>query len=607
MSERALDVSGLTVSYRRSDGSENAVVWKADFVLERGRVLGLAGESGCGKSTLALAALGYRASGASISSGTAVLGGELDLLALPTRGLRSIWGKRVAYVAQSSATALNPATTIGKQLAEPLVLHCGLRGPELAQRQLELLEQIGLPEARRALKRYPHEFSGGQQQRIAIAIALSCRPEVLILDEPTTGLDVTTQARISELLRSLLREAGTATLYVSHDVGLLSTIADRLAVMYAGEVVEEAPAREVIGEPRHPYTRALLAAVPSVESRRGVAGIPGHPPASVIVDACAFTSRCSFSTDVCRRASPALEQVGGHNVRCFHWRELAATEVRTPAFELPTLNAGSLLEVTDLVCAYHKADHPAVDHVSFRVAAGETLGIVGESGSGKSTMLRGIAGLHPRSGGDILLAGDRLEPRASDRSRASLRAVQLVFQDPGSSLNPRQTVAEALGRTLRLREGKGARSVHKDEAAALISAVKLPAEMLQRYPGELSGGQAQRVALARAFAARPQLLLCDEVTSALDVSVQASILDLLMEMARDSGTAVVFVTHDLAVVRTITSRALVLKDGRLCEEGTTEQLFSHARHPYTRELIAAIPRIGAQGRPTAAVGKSPTT
>jgi peptide/nickel transport system ATP-binding protein len=589
MSEPVFEVEDLSVGYLRSDGHDNVVVWKAAFSLAPGSILGLAGESGCGKSTTALAAIGYRGPGSRILSGTAHLE-DVDLLALPSGKLRSIWGRRVAYVAQNATTALNPAIPVGRQLAQPLSRHLHLRGGELRDREVELLESVGIPNPPGALDRYPHQFSGGQQQRIAIAIALSCKPEVLILDEPTTGLDVTTQARISALLRSLVAETGAATLYVSHDLSLLSTVADRLAVMYAGEIVEEADSRAVARQPRHPYTQALLAAVPTA----------GRPPARVVLDSCSFAPRCPHALDACRDGYIELLDVGGgHMARCIRTDEIAARPVEASPLAAPEVSPESLLEVDEVWSQYAKAPTPAVRGVSFEIASGETLGIVGESGSGKSTLLRAIVGLHPPTGGVIRFRGVPLAAQAVKRPRALRRELQIVFQNPDSSLNPRHTVFEIVRRPIRLFRDDVRHSGERAAVIELLESVKLPTGLLHRYATELSGGQKQRIALARAFAARPSLLLCDEVTSALDVSVQATIIELIAELAARFGAAVIFVSHDLAVVRTIAGRALVMKNGEVCEQGETERLFVAPTHPYTRELLAAIPELDRAAVPAA--------
>jgi peptide/nickel transport system ATP-binding protein len=599
MTESAFQVEELTVGYTRSDGEDNIVVWNVGFELAPGEILGLAGESGCGKSTTALASIGYRAPGSRILSGSALLEG-VDLLKLPRGKLRSIWGRNVAYVAQNATTALNPAIPIGRQLAQPLTTHLHLRGDELRKRQIELLHEMRIPEPEVALSRYPFQFSGGQQQRIAIAIALSCTPKVLILDEPTTGLDVTTQARISGLLKSLVREWGLAALYVSHDLSLLSTVADRLAVMYAGEIIEESGSHAVARRPRHPYTQALLAAVPTAHSRNSVAGIPGRPPARVILDSCSFAPRCPHVVDACRSGYIELLEVGaGHLARCIRADEIAARPVEALPLASAQVSPEPLLEVDEVWSSYAKAPTPAVHGVSFQVAGGETLGIVGESGSGKSTLLRTIAGLHPPTSGTIRFRGTPLAANAVKRPRGLRRELQIVFQNPDSSLNPRHTVFEIVRRPIRLFRDDVRHSGERAAVTELLDSVKLPTGLLHRYATELSGGQKQRIALARAFAARPSVLLCDEVTSALDVSVQATIIELIAELAARFGTAVIFVSHDLAVVRTIAGRALVMRNGEVCEEGETEQLFVSPAHPYTRELLAAIPELDRAAVPAA--------
>jgi peptide/nickel transport system ATP-binding protein len=591
VSEVVLDVQDLSVGYVRRDGSINQVVSDVSFKLERGTILGLAGESGCGKSTTALAAIGYRSPGSRILSGKSRLDG-IDMLGISTPRLRRIWGSKVAYVAQSAALALNPAMTVGRQLAQPLAVHLGLRGAAARARQVELLEAMGLPDPAGAIRRYPFQFSGGQQQRIALAVALSCKPDVLILDEPTTGLDVTTQSRITRLLRALVTDFGLGCLYVSHDLALLGTLADRLAVMYAGELIEAGPADAVVSKQRHPYTQALLGAVPSVRRPRFVIGIPGRPPTSVVLDGCPYAPRCNYVLAACTGSRIALRDPGdGHVARCIRLEEIE--KLPTPGSELTPARGGKgvLLEAADVWCEYGGAAGPAVKGVNLVVHPAERVGIVGESGSGKSTLLRAIAGLHRPDRGSIRLRGAELAPTAVKRPRPVRREIQLVFQNPDSSLNPRHTILDIVARPIRLFRDDVPRAREREVVQELLDDVKLPRGLLYRYPAELSGGQRQRVALARAFAAKPSVLLCDEVTSALDVSVQATILELIAELSEQTETAVIWVSHDLAVVRTIANRALVMREGEVCEEGQTDELFAAARHPYTQELLSAIPEL----------------
>jgi peptide/nickel transport system ATP-binding protein len=589
----ALEADGVSVAYRRPDGSMVTVVSEVSLILEPGRIVGLAGESGCGKSTLALACLGAKPDGGAITSGRILVDG-IDLRTATPRTLRSLWGQHLAYLPQHPATALHPTMRVSAQLAAPINRHLGMRGRPLHDRVVALLDQVGIPDPQRALRRYPHEFSGGQQQRIALALALSCDPQVLILDEPTTGLDVTTQARIMALLRDVIARTGTATMHISHDLALLGTVADQLLVMYAGEIVESGATRDVLRDPRHPYTRALLAALPSVHEQRAVRGLAGRPPAGVVTDACAFAPRCSSVAAVCLTDHPILQPLAtGRKVRCVRHDRIDRIDTATrPAEPKPTAESTptSVLEIEELRCQYRKQPAPAVAGISLSITRGDTVAIVGESGSGKSTLLKAIAGLHPPRSGVVRFMGRELAPLARHRPQQMRREIQLVFQDPDSSLNPRHRVSEILSRPIRLFRSDVIRRDEDYAVAAALEEVGLAADVAQRYPDELSGGQRQRVAVARAFVTRPTLLLCDEITSALDVSVQATILELIAELTATFGTAVVFVSHDLAVVRTICRHAVVLRAGRICEEGPTTEIFSTPAHPYTKELIESIPR-----------------
>ncbi|MBT2534405.1 ABC transporter ATP-binding protein [Arthrobacter sp. ISL-48] len=593
----ALEVRGLSVGYGQRNGTLKEVVSDVEFVLERGKILGMAGESGCGKSTTALAAIGYRPGAMQVPAGQSKLG-DIDLLNIPLAQLRRIWGSKVVYMPQASSNGLTPALTIGRQMAEPMKIHLGLTGQANHDRQVELLKEVGVPNPEAALRRYPHQFSGGQQQRINLAIAISCNPEVLILDEPTTGLDVTTQARIVKLLKRVVQEHQTAALFVSHDLPLLAEVADRIAIMYAGQVIESGPATELISRPEHPYTRALLAAVPDATGTRALSGIPGAPPGVVVAGACPFVPRCQFSIKSCSESNPRLLPLRPtHNVRCLRAGEYETHSISDRPGALTVIeDSPPLLSVDDVWCEYGSRGRatPVVKGVTFSIAPGETLAFVGESGSGKSTLLRAIAGLHPRSSGEIGFDGATLAPDVGKRSRSVRRDVQIVFQNPDMSLNPRHDVMSLVTRPLQLFEPELSKAEREERVRKILADVNLPESMLHRYPSELSGGQKQRIAIARAFVTNPRLILADEITSALDVSVQAAILDLLSGLSAEHGTSVVFVTHDLAVVRAIAHRALVLQKGVVREIGPVAQLFESPADDYTRELVDAIPMFSPQ-------------
>ncbi len=587
-----LEIKGLSVRYSGAADSRFAI-WDVSLNLEPGSIVGLAGESGCGKSTTAKAAIAFQ-QGEEMIAGASLLGG-VDLLALSAPDRRRLWGNRVSYVSQSASLALNPALTVGRQLAQPLRRHLGLRGSALAKRQMELFELVQIPNPKEALKRYPFQFSGGQQQRVALAIALCCNPDVLILDEPTTGLDVTTQAHISTALRRIVDETCIAVLYVSHDLALLGGLSDRLAIMYAGQIVEEGPTAEVIRAPRHPYTKILLGLSPRLDDPRLVSGIPGIPPAGVVLNQCAFSPRCPYVQESCRSARVALEHFGeSHTARCVRANELGSVAPAPVAMsKTAAIGNGHLLIVDQLELTYRRATVKSVDKVSFRLREGERLGIVGESGSGKSSILKMIVGLVAPSDGYMRFDNTRLDGLAIDRPKSLCRDIQLIFQNPDASLNPRHTIRQILTRPLAAFRRELAA---KDREAVIrdgLERVRLPPSVIDRLPGELSGGQRQRIAIARAFLAQPRLLLCDEVTSALDVSVQATVLQMIAELSAESGVAVILVSHDLALVRTMADRTIVMRAGRIIEQQDSDALFINPQSDYTRELIAAIPKLNA--------------
>jgi peptide/nickel transport system ATP-binding protein len=580
-------VEGLSLGLRTGE----RVVEDVSFELGAGEILGLVGESGSGKTTTALALLGYTRAGIAVRGGSVEVGGE-QILGRDEKALRSLRGRVVSYVPQDPGGALNPSLRIGDAIMDVLRAHrSGEASNDSVRAALEAVE-LGTDPA--FVRRYPHQLSGGQQQRVAIAMACVCEPPVAVLDEPTTGLDVLTQDRIlTELLR-LRDEQQMAMVYVSHDLAVVAKMADRIVVMYAGRVVEDAPATEVIQRPRHPYTRALVAAIPDFRRPRALRGIPG---VSVGVgewpDGCSFAPRCEFVEPACEQAIPALDEVGPrHAVRCRRCAELAPA----PAPTLSTrgtareADARPLLEVTGLEARYRsgRAAFPAVRDVSFAIEAGSCVALVGESGSGKTTVGRCIAGLHEPSAGSISFGGAALAGAARSRPLDVRRRIQIVFQNPFESLNPRHHVEDSIARPLHVLRGLSRREAAV-EVGELLERVRLPRRVAKRFPTELSGGERQRVAIARALAPKPDLLICDEVTSALDVSVQAAVLELLQDLQRELGLSMLFITHNLGVVACVGDAVLVMDKGLLCETGPVAQVLEHPVHEYTRRLLEAAP------------------
>jgi len=601
----ALAARSLSVAYAVRKGTASQVLLDVSLELAPGRIVGLAGESGAGKSTLAVCLMGYR------TAGQQVLGGEVDLAGSSITGasvrrLRGLWGSRLAYLPQDTSTSLNPALTIGRHFAESLAKHEHLRHDAARRTAAQWLARVGIPGPGRALRRYPHQFSGGQQQRIAIALALCLEPAVLILDEPTTGLDVVTQAQVNALVVGLAREAGVAMLYVSHNLAMLATVCDDLAIMYAGQIVERGPVLSVYAAPQHPYTAALIAAVPTIESAEPPRGIPGIPRSTVAVGECCFLDRCPLRAEQCRTSIPMRAVGERHEARCVRAGErpgerqdtttagpAATREAAQAADAKPAAPSEPLLRVRDVSCTFggrgRDAAVRAVDHVSAEVLAGRTLGIAGESGSGKSTLLKVIAGLLRADSGEVTIQGRALAPSAARRSAADRRAIQIVFQNPDSTLNPRHTIAQSLERPLRLFEPGMSRAGRRARITEAMNQVRISPSLLDRYPRNLSGGQRQRIAIARALLADPVVLLCDEVTSALDVSVQASIVELLLDLRATRQLAMIFVTHDLGVLRSVADEVIVMQNGTVREQGEIAAVLRSPRDDYTRRLIDAIP------------------
>ncbi|HEV8308218.1 MAG TPA: ABC transporter ATP-binding protein [Methylomirabilota bacterium] len=605
-----LTVRDLRVSYRTGAGPVRAVKG-VSFVLPPGRVLGLVGESGSGKSTVALAVMGALFSEAEVT-GEVRFRGE-NLVGQPARELRRLWGRRLAMVFQDPTSTLNPVLTVGDQLVEVLVEHERLRRAEARARMLDLFAAVQLPNPAQLARRYPHQLSGGQQQRVSIATALACDPDLLVLDEPTTGLDVTTEARILDLVDSLRQRTAAGILYITHNLGVIARLADEVAVMYAGEIAEHGPVGPVFTRPRHPYTVGLLGCLPRVDrpaAARLLPAIEGTlPDPRAEVRACQFAPRCPLADARCRQEHPGwFEAAPDHRARCFYWDRVPPPDaVRAPAIAAAVAGAAPrsvpLLDVVHLVHHYRQAGGlagvlgrapivRAVDGVSLAVAAGETLAVVGESGSGKTTTARCVVGLLQPTAGRIEVDGRPVPRRPAARPRALRRRLQIVFQNPDLTLNPRRTILEAVARPLTL-FGLADRRSRRAAAARLLESVGLETRYLDVFPAQLSGGQRQRVAIARAFACRPDLVVCDEPTSALDVSVQATVLNLLASLQARAHTSYLFISHDLSVVRHIADRVVVLYLGRIVEAGTTEDVFRPPWHPYTEALLSAVPSLSA--------------
>ena len=570
------------VSVTTTDGT--GIVAPVSFAIAPGEILGLVGESGCGKTTLALALLGFAQRGLRIAAGEVVIGNK-DLMTLAPRELRQVRGRVVSYVSQDPGTALNPGRRIGRQLDEMLrVHHVGRDRADRRQRLKQLMEEVLLPSDAAFLRRYAHQLSGGQQQRVLIAAAFSCGPSLVILDEPTTGLDVITQEHIVRLVRDMCTRHRVAAVWVSHDLAVVSSVADRLAVMYAGTVVESGPIREVIDNPRHPYTKRLLDAVPEGSGRHALVGIPGQAPSPFErAPGCAFAPRCEIAGDVCFQVLPETGFVSpSHQVRCLRVELIKELRSRPPQVLCSSSQheKSSGLAVNDLY-ASHGA-RQVLGGISLDVVRGDCLAVVGESGSGKTTLARCLAGLHGRYRGEVRLEGQILEQEVQRRAASTRQAIQYVFQNPFASLNPRKTVFDIVVQPHKLFfGGAGARAA----VSETLAKVSLSVSYGDRYPHQLSGGERQRVALARALICRPRYLICDEVTSALDVSVQASIIELLRRLLEEEGVGLVFITHQLALVRCLATEVAVLAGGVIVERAPTAEIFERPQNAYTKVLV----------------------
>ncbi|RMG86086.1 MAG: ABC transporter ATP-binding protein [Chloroflexi bacterium] len=604
-----IEARGLSIDYRIGKVWQNAIRDVA-LRIEPLQIHGLVGESGSGKSTLGLALMRYLASNARIKQGEILFEGH-DLVPLSDVDMRQIWGHSISLVPQDPLSALNPAFTIGEQMAEVTRLHRGFSQSEAWQHATEMLRQVKIADPEQVLKRYPHQLSGGMQQRVMIAMALSTEPRLLILDEPTTALDVTTQAVILDLFRELILTHKAAALYVSHDLGTVAQLCDYVTVLYGGEIMESAPVEALYTQPRHPYTYGLLASLPSAAHGQNTRlhTIPGVAPSlAERSHACVFADRCPIAIDKCFTEKPPLETTtDGRTIRCWRWEDIANGEAQleqqqeintesAPPRATYVLRAQGIRKYfgnrtfLDRLLRRKTSYVHAVDNASLRVRGRSTLGLVGESGSGKTTLARAIVALEPADTGEIELCEVPISLRLHERKRQTLRDLQMVFQNPNDTLNPYQTIGQALARTIRrLSEGRLNRQEIEQRVINLLQSVRLTPEYMTRYPHELSGGEKQRIAIARAFAMNPALVVADEPTSSLDVSVQAVVLNLLKDLRAQHGVSYLFISHDLEVISYLADWIVVMYLGEIVEEGTNEQVYNVPSHPYTEALLSAIP------------------
>ena len=615
MSETLLSVRNLKTWF--SVGKDTArAVDGVSFDIAKGETFALLGESGCGKSITSLSIMQLVPQPAGrIVEGEILLDGE-DLLNLPESGMRNVRGNRVAMIFQEPMTSLNPVLTVGQQIGESLQRHKGLKGDMARCRILELLAAVGIPAPENRIDEYPHQLSGGMKQRVMIAIALAGEPDLLIADEPTTALDVTIQAQVLQLLRDLQKETGMAILLITHDLGVVSEMADRVAVMYAGQIVEQAGRDQFFARPQHPYSRKLFDSLPNMQKRdQPLEVIKGSVPSlSQQFKGCRFEGRCDYVWTPCREQPPTWFQAGaGHEVRCFRaddelsllWPEV----VKTAAEKILSPQAAAvqkpLLQVNDL-----KVHFPvrkgllkrvagyvyAVDGLDLQIESGKTVALVGESGCGKTTAGKAILQLNRPTAGEVLFDGEDLVHLGGEKLRQRRRDFQVIFQDPFSSMNPRMMIGDIIEEGMIAQGVAGNARQRSTRVEVLLGQVGLSAEMRNRYPHEFSGGQRQRVCIARALAVEPKLIVCDEPTSALDVSVQAQILNLLKELQAEHNLSYLFITHNISVVAYLAHEVVVMYLGRIVERGKVADVLEQPQHPYTQALLAAVPIIDQESK-----------
>lgn len=583
-----------------------------DLHVNPGETLGIVGESGSGKTMTALSLMGLLPQGGKVSSGSIILDGQ-DLTQLPLKEKRKLRGTKVGMIFQDPLTSLNPTMKIGLQVCEPLRVHEGLSKKEALERAVEILKRVGMPRPEVVINNYPHQLSGGMRQRVMIAMALVCKPRILIADEPTTALDVTTQMQILDLIDELRDEYKMGVILITHDLGVVAGHTDRVAVMYAGRIVETAPTKTLFTEPKHRYTSSLMAALPERALAAGTKlfSIPGAPPSLTNLPVgCRFAARCLWATDECRAGYPELSGDETHTFSCFHpvqegdespavlQGKLDSNKTDGAAKDVPQISHETLLDVKEASREYESAGSgffkrekgvvSAVDRVSITVKKGETYGLVGESGCGKSTVGRLIAGLEPPSGGAIELDGRDLATLKGRDAVRIHRDVQMMFQDSYAAMDPRMRIDQILAEPMSIQKTGNARQI-AERIMEILEQVGLTEEILDRYPHEFSGGQLQRIGFARSLTLAPDLIVADEPVSALDVSVQAQVLNLMKDLQAELGLSYLFISHDLAVVQYMADRIGVMYLGRIVEEGPASEVVKNPKHPYTKALIDSIP------------------
>ena len=600
----AIEVNDLQVVYTVR-GIDRAVLRGVSFHIAPGEAYGLVGESGCGKSTTAYAAMRYLPRNGRIVGGQVMVDGQ-DVTKMSEARLREFRSREASMVYQDPALAMNPTLRVGRQLIESFVL-LGQNKTQAEASAIEALRKVRIADPQRVMDRYPFQLSGGMQQRVVIAMALACDPKLLVLDEPTTGLDATVEAEVLDLVQALRKESDAAVLLIAHNLGIIRSLCDRVGVMYAGRIVEEGPSAQVFDQPQHPYTVGLLRSLPRHGARkteRALATIPGILPLiGSDLPTCVFLDRCPLADETCHTQVPPVTPVGeGRWTRCHHVERVAEIQEAAPALGITVLaestEQAGVLELSHVSKTFKQRNQaiPALVDVDLQLAEGETLGIVGESGSGKSTLAKTMLGIEALDeGGRVSLSGQQLAASTTSRSADDKRSMQMIFQNPDSALNRSWSVRRILVRSVEMLTGIKGKEAN-DRVEALAAHLRLTPRHLDLKPRQLSGGLKQRVAIARAFAGDPRIVVCDEPTSALDVSVQAAILNLLSDLQVENRTSYVFISHDMGVVRYLADRIAVMYLGRIQEIGPTDAIFNGPNHPYTEALLSAIPSVDGEER-----------